>query len=155
MHWSGPDPLATVTPVLAIFPISTGYKLMGLLHIVAAVVAFGPLLVYPTLKDAAPQRLAKLHMTITFPALVLLWVFGMGLAGMSDDAFKMSQTWLVLAIVDWAILMVVSFFLIKPAITDTTEGARAKFSAGVGVTHLGMIVGLILMIWKPGAPAGF
>jgi hypothetical protein len=61
----------------------------------------------------------------------------------------------VVAIIDWAILMVVSWFLIKPAITDTSEPARAKFSAGVGVTHLGMVVGLILMIWKPGAPAGF
>jgi len=139
-----------VTRVLAIYPISTGYEVMGFLHIIAAIVAFGPLLVYPTLKDAAPERLAKLHMTITFPALVALWVFGMGLAGMSDDTFKMSQTWLVLAIVDWAILMVVSFFLIKPAITDTSDSAKSKFSAGVGITHLGMIVGLALMIWKPG-----
>jgi uncharacterized membrane protein len=138
--------------MLAIYPISTGYQIMALLHIAAAVVAFGPLLVYPTLRDAAPQRLAKLHMTMTFPALVLLWVIGMGMAGMSDDTFKVSQTWLVLAIVDWVILVVVSWFLIKPAITDTSESARAKFSAGTGVTHLGMVVGLILMIWKPGSP---
>jgi UDP-N-acetylmuramyl pentapeptide phosphotransferase/UDP-N-acetylglucosamine-1-phosphate transferase len=91
-------------------------------------------------------------MTMVFPALVLLWVIGMGMAGMSDDNFKVSQTWLVLAIIDWAILMVISWFLIKPAITDTSEPARAKFSAGVGVTHIGMVVGLILMIWKPGSP---
>lgn len=141
-----------MTSVLAIYPISTGYELMGLLHILAAIVAFGPLLVYPTLRAAAPDRLAKLHMTITFPALVALWVFGMGLAGMSDDTFKMSQTWLVLAIVDWAILMAVSFFLIKPAITDDSEQARSKFAAGTGITHLGMVVGLALMIWKPGSP---
>jgi hypothetical protein len=138
--------------MLAIYPISTGYQIMALLHIAAAVVAFGPLLVYPTLRDAAPQRLAKLHMTMVFPALVLLWVIGMGMAGMSDDNFELSQTWLVLAIIDWAILMVISWFLIKPAITDTSEPARAKFSAGVGVTHIGMVVGLILMIWKPGSP---
>lgn len=146
--------------MLAIFPFSTGYKILGLLHIIAAVVAFGPLLVYPTLRASAPQRLAKLHLTITFPALVALWVFGMGLAGMSkpdggETTFKVSQTWLVLAIVDWVILMAVSWFLIKPAITDDSESAKAKFSAGTGITHLGMIVGLILMIWKPGAPAGF
>lgn len=146
--------MATVTPVLAIYPISTGYELMGLLHILAAVVAFGPLLVYPTLRAADPARLAKLHMTMSFPALVLLWVFGMGMAGMSDDTFKMSQTWLVLAIVDWAILMVVSYFLIRPAISDNSESARSKFAAGTGITHLGLVVGLVLMIWKPGAPAG-
>jgi UDP-N-acetylmuramyl pentapeptide phosphotransferase/UDP-N-acetylglucosamine-1-phosphate transferase len=141
-----------VTAMLAIYPISTGYQIMALLHIAAAVVAFGPLLVYPTLREAAPQRLAKLHMTMSFPALLLLWVLGMGMAGMSDDTFKVSQTWMVLAIIDWAILMVVSWFLIKPAITDSSEPARAKFSAGVGITHLGMVVGLILMIWKPGSP---
>ena len=135
---------------------STGYKIMGLLHIAAAVVAFGPLLVYPTLRSAAPERLAKMHMTLTFPALVALWVFGMGLAGMSkpegadEIVFKMSQTWLVLAIVIWATLMVVSFFLIKPAITDSSDAAKSKFSAGIGITHLGMTIGLILMIWKPG-----
>lgn len=137
--------------MLAIYPFSFGYELMGFLHIAAAVVAFGPLLVYPTLREAAPQRLAKVHMTIAFPALVLLWVLGMGLAGMSEDAFKMSQTWLALAIVDWAILMAVSWFLIRPAITDDTESAKSKFAAGTGITHLGMIVGLILMVWKPGA----
>ena len=147
--------------MLAIWNFSTGYQILGALHILSAVVAFGPLLVYPTLRDAAPQRLAKLHMTMTFPALVLLWVLGMGMAGLSkpdgadEVVFKVSQTWLVLAIIDWVILIAVSWFLIKPAITDTSESARGKFSAGVGITHLGMAVGLILMIWKPGAPAGF
>lgn len=144
--------MSTVAPVLAIWDFSTGYQVLGLLHIAAAVAAFGPMLVYPTLRDADPARLAKLHMTISFPALVLLWVFGMGLAGMSEDTFKMSQTWLVLALIDWAILMVVSFFLIRPAITDRSDAARAKFSAGTGITHLGMVVGLVLMIWKPGSP---
>lgn len=143
-----------MTSVLAIWDFSVGYQVMGLVHIVAAVAAFGPMLVYPTLRATDPARLAKLHMAISFPALVVLWVVGMGMAGMSEDNFKMSQTWLVLAIVDWAILMVVSFFLIKPAITDTSESARSKFAAGTGITHLGMVVGLVLMIWKPGAPAG-
>jgi uncharacterized membrane protein len=146
---------ATVAAVLAIWNFSFGYQLLGALHIAAAVVAFGPMLVYPTLREAAPARLAKLHMAMTFPALAALWVLGMGLAGMSDDAFKVSQTWLVLAIVDWVILMVVSWFLIRPAIADASESARSRFAAGVGITHLLMVVGLVLMIWKPGAPAGF
>jgi uncharacterized membrane protein len=138
--------------VIAIYPISFGYEFLGLLHILCAVVAFGPLFVYPTLRKAgATASVAKLHMNVAFPALTLLWVFGMGLAGMSDDVFKMSQTWLAVAIVIWALLMAVSWFLIKPSLTDQSEDATKKLSAGIGMTHLGLIVSLALMIWKPGS----
>ena len=93
-------------------------------------------------------------MSLSLPALVLVWVFGMGLVGMSKDNFEMSQTWIVLSLVGWVILMAVSWFLIRPAITDTSEAATKRFSAGIGVTHLLMIVILFLMVFKPGAPAG-
>ena len=55
-----------------------------------------------------------------------MWVLGMGLAGMSEDAYKMSQLWLSLSIVNWVVLVAVSWFLIRPAITDTERvGDRA------------------------------
>jgi hypothetical protein len=142
--------------VLAIVKFTTWSQVFGVLHIVAVVAAFGPLLVYPTVRKAAPDALARLHMRITMPALVAVWVFGMGLAGLSKPpgqdelVFHMSQTWLVLAIVDWLVLMLVGWFLIKPAITDTGDAARSRFSAGIGITHLGLVIGLVLMIWKPG-----
>ncbi|HEY5663538.1 MAG TPA: hypothetical protein VIS05_05835 [Ilumatobacter sp.] len=130
---------------------STGYKLMLLLHLVAAVTAFGPLFLYPGLRKAGETAtIATTHMRMTLPALVLVWVFGMGLAGMSDGVFEMSETWLTLAIAVWAVMVAVSWFLIKPAITDTSEAANAKLSAGIGITHLGLIASLVLMIWKPG-----
>lgn len=144
-----------VDDVIAIYPISTPYQIMGLLHILAAVVAFGPLFMFASLRrNGETTTMAKTYMTMTFPALVLLWVLGMGLAGMSDDAFKMSQTWLVLSILDWVVLVTVGWFLIRPAITDASQKAAARMGAGIGVTHLGLVLGLILMIWKPGAPAG-
>ena len=143
--------------MFAIMDFSTGYQIMGLLHILAAVVAFGPMLVYPTLRASGDTaKLAKLHTTMTLPALVALWVFGMGLAGMSkpsgadDIVFHLSQTWLVLALIDWVVLIAVGWFLIRPSITDASEAASKKFQAGVGITHLGLIIGLVLMIWKPG-----
>lgn len=124
---------------------------MSLLHILTAVVAFGPLFVYPTLRKAGATALvAKMHMTISFPALILLWAFGMGLAGMSEDAYEFSQTWLAGALAIWAVLMVVSWFLIKPSLTDQSADATKKLSAGIGITHLGLVLSLILMIWKPG-----
>ena len=138
--------------MLAIFPISTGYKVLGLLHILAVIVAFGPLFLYPTLQRAGQtQTVARMHLLMSLPALVLVWVFGMGLVGMSDDAIEMSETWVVLSLIGWAILMVVSWFLIRPALTDTSPAARARLSAGIGITHLLLAVIIILMIWKPGS----
>ena len=137
--------------MFAILQISTGYRIMGLLHIIAAVAAFGPVLMYPGLKKAGETAtLARLHMRVTFPALFVLWVLGMGLAGMSEDAYKVSQTWMALSIVVWAILVVASWLLIRPAITDDSPSAVSKMAAGSGITHLGLVIGLVLMIWKPG-----
>jgi hypothetical protein len=143
--------------VLALFFTTTGYRLVGLLHIAAAIVAFGPLFIYPSMQRAgASAALAKLHLRLVLPALTLSWVLGMGLVGMSkpegsDEAvFKMSQTWIVLALIVWVVLMVVSWFLIRPALTDTGAAARSRMASGIGVTHLLLIVMLYLMIWKPG-----
>ena len=142
----------------AITPFSTGSKIVGVLHIVSVVAAFGPVLVYPTLRRAGDTRsLARIHMRIVMPAMFAMWVFGMGLAGLSkpdgadEPVYKVSETWLALAVVDWVILMAVGWFLIRPSITDTSESRDSRFSAGVGITHLGLVVGLVLMIWKPGA----
>jgi hypothetical protein len=137
--------------VLAVLLDTFPYRLMALAHIAAAIVAFGPLMLYPSLRrNGETQAMAASHMKMTFPALVLLWVLGMGLAGMSEDAYKMSQTWLSLSLIDWAIMVAVSWFLIRPAITDTSDAAKGKLAAGVGITHLGVVIGLALMIWKPG-----
>ena len=137
--------------VLAVLLDTFAFRLMALLHIAAAIMAFGPLMLYPSLRRSGEtQTMAASHMRMTFPALILLWVLGMGLAGMSEDAYKMSQTWLALSLIDWAILVAVSWFLIRPAIVDTSDTAKSKLAAGVGITHLGMVVGLVLMIWKPG-----
>ena len=102
----------------------------------------------PGLRKAGETRtIAQMHMRMTFPALVVLWVAGMGLAGIAE--LKMSQLWLSLSIVVWVALIAVSWFLIRPSIADQSEAATKKLSAGVGITHLGLVVGLVLMIWKP------
>jgi hypothetical protein len=138
--------------MFAVLLDSFGYRAMALLHILSAVVAFGPLFLYPGLRKAGETAtIARMHMKMTFPSLVLLWVLGMGLAGMSQDAYDMAQTWLALSLVVWVVLITVSWFLIRPSLADASEAATKKLSAGIGVTHLGLIVGLVLMIWKPGA----
>lgn len=137
--------------MLAVLLQSFGYRTMALLHILSAIVAFGPMFLYPGLRKAREtSTIAQMHMRMTFPALVVLWVLGMGLAGMSKGAYEMSQLWLSLSIVVWVALIAVSWFLIRPSIADQSEAATKKLSAGVGITHLGLVVGLVLMIWKPG-----
>jgi uncharacterized membrane protein len=138
--------------MFALLQISTGYQIMGMLHIISAIAAFGPLFVYPSLKRAGEtSAIASMHMRLVFPALVVLWVLGMGLAGMSQDAYKVADLWMSLSIGVWAILMVVSWFLIRPAINDTSERSKSMLAAGIGSTHLLLVVGLYLMIFKPGA----
>ena len=140
--------------MLAIFPgISDGYEILGILHILAVIIAFGPVFFYPSLQRAgAGPTLAKLHLRLVLPALALAWVFGMGLVGASDSLWEMSQTWVWLALIGWVALMLVSWFLIRPGLTDTSDRARSKMAAGVGATHLLLIVMLYLMVFKPGGP---
>jgi len=132
---------------------STGYKFFLLLHILTAVVAFGPMFAVGALtRVGRTAELARLYLVVCLPSLVLTWVFGMGLVGMSDKLFTMSQTWVVLAVIVWLIAVVVGAVLIRPALTDSSEEARKKLSAGIGVTHLCLIVLLYLMTFKPGGP---
>jgi uncharacterized membrane protein len=127
------------------------YRIFLIVHLITVIAAFGPLLLYPRLRRAGETAtMAQVHMRIVFPALVLIWVLGMGLAGMSDDVWELSQTWLVLSIINWVALLVVSWFLIRPAISDASESARSRLAAGVGVTHLLLVFGLYLMVFKPG-----
>jgi uncharacterized membrane protein len=145
------DGLIASQPVLAIFDISTGYQIFGVLHVLAVIAAFGPLLIYPSMQRAgAGATLAKLHLRLVLPALTLVWAIGMGMVGLSDETWKMSQTWIVLSIVGWVVLIAVSWFLIRPALTDRSERSAGKMASGIGITHLLMVVILCLMVFKPG-----
>ncbi len=136
--------------MLAILPISTSYQLFGLLHVIAAIGAFGPLFFYPRLqRNGETQTMAALHMRFVFPSLVALWVLGMGMAGIGE--YNLAETWWMTgSILVWLATLVVSWFLIRPAIGDTSDAARKKLSAGVGVTHLLLVVALYLMVFEPG-----
>ena len=63
--WSRSGRVVASPAVLAILPISTGYQILGLLHILAVIVAFGPLFIYPSLQRAgAAQAVARLHLRL-------------------------------------------------------------------------------------------
>ncbi len=143
--------------MLAILKDTFGFKAMAFIHVLSAIIAFGPLFIYPQLRKANETKaIAKSHMQMTFPALIVLWFVGMGMAGMSkfpgaeELTYQMSQFWLAASFVIWAGLVAVSWFLIRPAIADDSEAATKKLAAGTGITHLGLVICLFLMFWKPG-----
>ena len=128
----------------------TGYKLLLTLHILSGVVAFGPQFVYPAMKRAgATREVARLHLYMTLPALVLSWAFGMGLVGLSDEVWKMSQTWIVLALITWVVTVLVNWFLVRPALAGERPDVKQKLAMGTGITHLMLVVTLWLMVFKP------
>ncbi len=136
--------------MFAILDINTQYQVFGLLHILCAIAAFGPLFLYPRMQRAGEtQAIAALHMKLVFPALILLWVLGMGMAGFGKFALA-EMHWLTGSIAIWIAMVAVSWLLIKPAIGDSSEAATKKLSAGIGITHLLLVVALFLMVFQPG-----
>ncbi len=136
--------------MLAILPISTTYQIVGLLHVLAAIGAFGPLFLYPRLQRAGETRvMATMHTRVVIPSLVALWVLGMGLAGIGE--YDLAETWWMTgSIVVWLAGLAVSWFLVRPAIADRGESARSMLAAGIGSTHLLLVVALFLMVFQPG-----
>ena len=124
-------------------------KLLYLVHVLSIVAAFGPLFLYPRMQCAGEtSAMAALHMKLVFPALILLWVVGMGMAGVNKFALA-EMWWITITIALWIGSVAVSWFLIRPAIGDTSDDAKKKMSMGIGITHLILVISLVLMIFKP------
>ena len=146
-----PDPDDIIPAVIAIFlnESQNFVKILYFVHILSIIAAFGPLFLYPRMqRTGETSAMAALHMKLVFPALILLWVVGMGMAGVNKFALA-EMWWITITIALWVIAVAVSWFLIKPAIGDTSEVATKKLSAGIGVTHLILAISLVLMIFKP------
>ena len=140
--------------VIAIYePNDTLSRIIYFVHILSAIAAFGPLFLYPRLQRAGEtQAVAALHMKLVFPSLILLWIAGMGLAG--TQGLSVGGTWWIsISILLWIGAVAVSWFLIRPAVANTGDDARSKMAAGIGITHLILVVTLALMIFKPGGYA--
>lgn len=138
--------------MLATIPLNENvnlFRILYVVHILAVVGAFGPTFLYQRLRaNGGLPLVARLHMRFVFPSLIVLWVAGMGMAGVAK--INLGGTyWITITIVLWLVALVASWFLIRPAMTDTSEAATKKFSAGVGITHVVLILSLWLMIFKP------
>jgi uncharacterized membrane protein len=143
-----------------------GYKAILLFHILMAIIGFAPAWLTPVLvrltangDRAAADALETSVLRYSLPGIGVAGLLGFGLAGMSkvegfdEPLYKMSQTWLVIAIILWLVLLAVTFFVARPAIKAFRDGdtaAKARISMSTGITHLILVVMLYLMIFKPG-----
>jgi len=149
-----------VTPSVLAEVGSTSYKVMLLLHVLLIVVGFAPAWLTPMLlrltangDRQAGETLEMVVLRYSLGGLAAAGILGFGLAGMSDKVFKMSQTWLTIAIVLWLVQLAVIFFVARPGIKAFTAGdatARGRVMMATGITHLVLVVMLYLMIFKPG-----
>ena len=112
-------------------------------HIVAVVVGFGPLFVYPALVAAIrrsdPAALAALHRAqqlvgkrVVTPALPLLLIAGLYLAG-EEDTF--GKVWVIVAIVMIVILMAMHRLLLMRGYRQLAEEAAASDGEPTGRYH--------------------
>lgn len=126
------------------------YRILYFVHLLSAIAAFGPLFLYPRLQRAgATAAIARMHMRFVFPALVVLWVAGMGMTGVGKISLA-GTPFITATIVLWLVALVASWFLIRPALSGPDESAKSKLSMGIGITHLILVVSMYLMIFKPG-----
>jgi uncharacterized membrane protein len=140
------------------------YKVMLLLHLVAVVAAFAPMVVNPVLAarskadgDEALSRTSR-YMALNgrqihLPALVLVGLFGLGMVFSSEDAISFDQAWVSLALLVWIAICGVVSGVLLPAERKLAEGdleQEKKVAAGGQVVTVLFLVMLYLMIWKPG-----
>ncbi|MBX3313057.1 MAG: CopD family protein [Actinobacteria bacterium] len=145
-----------------------GYKLMVFLHILAVIVAFAPSFVWPFVSVRLKQRgeaagpvISQLAggntMKIYGPAAVLAGIFGFGIIGMSDKLWEFSAAWISAGMLVWFLILGVMFGMMAPAEKKLAEGdasAEKILSMAGGILHLLLAIELIIMVFKPGAPAG-
>jgi uncharacterized membrane protein len=88
------------------------------------------------------------------PALVLTGFLGFGVAGMSDEVYKVSDGWVLASVVLWVamngVLHGVQFPAERAAADGDAAAAKKAALANQAVTVL-LAVTLVLMVFKPGA----
>lgn len=146
----------------------TPYNIMLFLHILTAFVGFAPAFVHPIIAgqmdrgslDGRPtvfSFMAQNSMRIYGSAIIVSGLLGFGVAGMSDEVYKVSQGWLVAAVIVWIAINGVLHAGIVPAEKAIAaagaardEAAEKKLAIAGAAATLLFLVQLYLMVFKPG-----
>lgn len=146
------------------------FKIMLTLHLLAAILAIGPLVHAVTTSvrglragDAAATASSARMMTLYSYASILVVVFGFGLMSATspytgEPVAQFSETWVWLSAVLWLIGVVIALTVTAPALNEVTarindgsatDRLAAKVSAsGVLVAAL-LVTIVVLMVYQP------
>jgi len=156
--------------LLAAIYDSFPYRLMVLLYIFAAVVAFAPAWVWPVLNakmrkgEGVPGSVRALvpvlSATVYGPALILNGVFGALAVVLSPDPggqklVEFSDPWVSIALLLWFLMLGILFLALIPAERkEAQQGASVEAESRIamfgGMLHLLFLLQLVNMIWQPG-----
>lgn len=140
------------------------YNVFLLLHLVAAIVGFGAV-VLNGVYDAKAKKLAASEgravaetnfavSTIGEYAIYTVPIWGFAMIGVSDGAIEFGQTWVWLSLLLYAVALGISHAVVRPGAKQLaaarTEDVEKKVAAAGGVLNLMLVVIVALMIWKPG-----
>ena len=159
---------------------SFAYQLVLVLHILAAIIGFGGVILNGLYAARAKKRppaegLAVMEVNAFVSVKVaeifiyLTAIFGLGLVGLSDKVWKFSQTWVWLAIVIYVVALGISHGLLMPRVKKLLAGMKSAVAGGgappaelaklepqIGaisvVLDIALVAILVLMVWKPGFP---
>ncbi|WP_104170958.1 DUF2269 family protein [Cryobacterium sp. M23] len=147
-------------------------ELLNTLHIVSGVFIVGPMAILPmtamrSMRAGEAGQVASLaKSTNLFTLLSLIVVFlGFGAVGFRDND-SLASTWIWLSIVLYAVALVLSLFLVVPAMKSVSEllaeqsasgtrvaGAKvagySRVAMGSGIVSLLLVVVVVLMVVKP------
>jgi len=151
------------------------YKLVLVLHILAAIVGFGGMLVAGFYGDEARKRPGReglaiaettLKVTGAVPtaAVFAVPILGILLIFMSDDTWKFSEAWISLSFLLYFVLMGLATGIQVPAIRKMValrsgaDGAQPlemqalgkKVAVVGGIVNVLWVIVLFLMVFKPG-----
>jgi uncharacterized membrane protein len=160
---------------MVIAEIGSGiYKLFLFLHIVAAVVGFGGVLLNGLYGAQAKKRpgpgglaIAEANFWVSTkvaePAIYLVPLFGFALIGLSDSGWEFSQTWVIASLVLYVIGLANAHMVLIPTSRRMIEMMKAgppdpaqmeaagkRLAAAGTFSHLLFVAIMVMMIWKPG-----
>lgn len=163
---------------LAVVDLGFGFRFFVFLHVLAVIVAFAPAFVWPLLgrqrRVAGGAPGAATASTTPLPgvigrvlspavhggALILAGIFGvLGVVTSRGNAYKMSQTWVSIALLLWFLMMALFFIGLCPVERrlaggeeDATKRAALdqRLAMLYGAMHLLLVLQIIDMIWQPG-----
>jgi uncharacterized membrane protein len=155
---------------------STAYKIVLVLHILAAILGFGSVMLNRIYASEVRKRpgpegaaIADANYEVSFG--VAMWfiyaipILGLALVGMSDKVWKFSQTWVWLSLLLWFALVGLVHGVHRPNVRQLDALVRSgrpepaeierreRLAATMGmVLSLLVVAMLVLMVFKPGAP---